>query len=89
MTNPEFQPATENHPEGENGTTPKELEILPRLVREKLGLSVAEMAELIGMSEFGYRNWEAGSRRPGGPALKLLALLDAQPKQVLDLLKAL
>lgn len=87
MTNPEFHPATKNHAKGENGTTPKELEILPERVREKLGLSVAEMAELVGMSEFGYRNWEAGSRRPGGPALKLVALLDAQPQLILDWLK--
>lgn len=88
MTNPELQQATCNHLVGENETSENEPEILPESVREKLGLDSAEMAELIGMSEFGYRSWEMGNRRPGGPALKLLALLDAQPKQVLGWLQA-
>ncbi len=54
----------------------------PRTVREKAGLTEAEMAGLIGMSEFAYREWEKGTRRPGGPAFKLLALLDAQPRDM-------
>lgn len=59
----------------------------PHEVREKAGLTVAEMANLIGMSEFGYKLWESGSRRPGGPAFKLLALLDAHPKETVARLR--
>ncbi|KUJ76213.1 hypothetical protein AVO45_12930 [Ruegeria marisrubri] len=60
----------------------------PVEVREKAGLSVSEMAELIGMSESGYRMWEKGMRQPGGPAFKLLALLDAQPRDMVARLQA-
>ncbi|CUK15882.1 putative zinc finger/helix-turn-helix protein, YgiT family [Shimia thalassica] len=88
MTNPKPQRAI-SHPSTE-GTETSDCarELLPGIVRKKLGLSMADMAELIGMSEFGYHNWEMGNRRPGGPALKLLALLDVQPKAILDWLKA-
>lgn len=87
MTNPELQQAMCNHPADENGPSENTPGILPSSVREKLGLDIAQMAVLIGMSEFGYRNWEMGSRRPGGPAQKLLALLDAQPEKILGWLK--
>ncbi|WP_216825804.1 DNA-binding transcriptional regulator [Ruegeria sp. EL01] len=59
----------------------------PLEVREKAGLTAAEMAELIGMSEIGYKLWESGARRPGGPAYKLLALLDAHPKETVARLR--
>ncbi len=59
----------------------------PLEVREKAGLTVAEMANLIGMSELGYELWEKGTRRPGGPAFKLLALLDAHPKETVARLR--
>ncbi len=59
----------------------------PLEVREKTGLTVAEMAELIGMSESGYKLWESGARRPGGPAYKLLALLYAHPKETVTRLR--
>ena len=59
----------------------------PLEVREKAGLTVEEMAELIGMSESGYELWENGTRRPGGPAFKLLALLDAHPKETVARLR--
>ncbi len=89
MTNPELQKATCSHPADDNVTSENEPEILPGSVRDKLGLSSAQMAELIGMSEVGYNSWEMGRRRPGGPALKLLALLDSHPKMVLGWLKGL
>ncbi|MBE1282841.1 MAG: hypothetical protein GJ676_05980 [Rhodobacteraceae bacterium] len=89
MTNPELQQATGNHPKDDNETSDNRQDLLPGIVRKKLGLSSPDMAELFGMSEVGYRSWEVGSRRPGGPALKLLALLDLQPKKVLFWLNAL
>ena len=47
----------------------------PRAVREKAALSEEDMAHLMGMSCDGYRLWENGQRRPGGPAFKLLGLI--------------
>ncbi len=48
----------------------------PEAVREAAGLSVEEMADLMGMSLNGYQSWESGLRRPGGPAQRLLQLID-------------
>ncbi len=58
----------------------------PRHVREKAGLTAADMAELMGMGEYGYTAWERGIRRPGGPAFQLLKVLAAAPEHVLLLL---
>lgn len=59
----------------------------PRAVREDTGLSVPQMAELIGMSVQGYEFWENGLRRPGGPARRLLQLIDNDVKAVRDVLQ--
>lgn len=69
-------------------TSPQEADPDPRAIREKAGLTRAEMAELLGMSEFGYSAWEAGTRRPGGPAFQLLRLIEADPQMVRATLKA-
>jgi DNA-binding transcriptional regulator YiaG len=61
----------------------------PQSVRNKAGLSLTEMADLIGMSEAGYNAWEKGTRRPGGPAYKLLFLLDNNPKDIVAQLSRL
>lgn len=53
--------------------TPNRLD--PRVIREKAALSEQDMANLLGMSANGYRLWENGQRRPGGPAFKLLGLM--------------
>ncbi|WP_137703145.1 helix-turn-helix domain-containing protein [Marimonas lutisalis] len=60
----------------------------PRAVREKAALDQSQMAELMGMSDFGYSAWERGHRRPGGPAYQLLRLIDADPDRVLKVLAA-
>lgn len=66
-------------------TSKVELENLnPRTVRDKAGLNVSEMADLMGMSEVGYVSWENGTRRPGGPAYKLLFLLDRNPEDIVS-----
>lgn len=54
----------------------------PQSVRKKAGLSLTEMANLMGMSEEGYETWEKGTRRPGGPAYKLLLLLNNNPNDI-------
>ncbi|MDF0599318.1 helix-turn-helix domain-containing protein [Psychromarinibacter sp. C21-152] len=51
-------------------------ELNPRTVREEAGLSPEEMADLLGMGLYGYQSWEAGRRRPGGPARQMLKLID-------------
>lgn len=55
----------------------------PKAVREKAGLPQTEMAALLGMGSFGYRQWEEGTRRPGGPAFRLLYLLNDNPANVI------
>ena len=61
----------------------------PLSVRSKAGLDLTEMANLMGMSEAGYEAWEKGTRRPGGPAFKLLYLLDNNPKEIVAQLSRL
>jgi DNA-binding transcriptional regulator YiaG len=61
--------------------------ISPADVREKAGLSTAEMADLLGMSASGYSQWEAGTRRPGGPAYRLLHLISREGQTVIDALR--
>ena len=70
-------------------TTPDIEQIDPKDVRAKTGLAPGEMAALMGMSEYGYNAWEAGHRRPGGPAYRLLALISADPDTTTARLAAL
>jgi putative transcriptional regulator len=58
-----------------------------REIREKIGLSQARFAPLLGVSVSGLRKWEQGVRRPGGAALTLLHVMDRNPQAVLDALK--
>jgi len=64
-------------------------QLSPQAVRKENGLTQLEMAELLGMSEFGYTEWESGNRRAGGPAYRLLHLIDRDGDQVLDALRAI
>src|SRR5262249_12099412 len=54
--------------------------------RAKLGLSQGDFAAAFGVSVGTVRNWEQGRRRPEGPARVLLAVIDKDPKTVLDAL---
>lgn len=87
MTGPDPSLVPVDPAQGTRSDTNSEPVATPLDVREKAGLTVAEMAELIGMSEFGYKLWESGARSPGGPAYKLLALLDAHPKETVSRLR--
>ncbi|MEL7115854.1 MAG: hypothetical protein AAGP08_09725 [Pseudomonadota bacterium] len=60
----------------------------PKSVRERLELKRAEMAALFGMSEYGYGQWEDGNRRPGGPAYRLLFVLDGAGPETAARLRA-
>jgi len=55
-------------------------------VREKIGLSQAKFAMLIGVSKRTLENWEQGRRHPSGPAKALLRILDADPKHAVEAL---
>ncbi len=87
MTGPDSSLVPVDPAQGNRSDTNSEPFATPLEVREKAGLTAAEMAELIGMSESGYKLWESGVRRPGGPAYKLLALLDAHPKETVTRLR--
>jgi putative transcriptional regulator len=51
--------------------------------RGKLGLSQEDFAHAFGVSVGTVRNWEQGRRRPDGPALVLLNVIDKAPRTVL------
>jgi len=61
--------------------------LTPESVRKSVGLTRAEMATLLGMSDFGYAQWELGSRRAGGPAYRLLHLIQESGTPVIESLK--
>lgn len=52
-------------------------------VRARLGLSQAQFAARFGFSVATLRHWERGDRRPQGPALVLLNLIDREPHVVM------
>jgi len=54
----------------------------PREVRERVKLTQAQMAPLMGMSVSGYRKWEQGQRRISGPAAALLKVIEREPDAV-------
>lgn len=47
-----------------------------RAMREKFKLSQAVLASVLNTSVSTIRKWEQGDKRPSGPSLKLLNLLD-------------
>lgn len=49
-------------------------------LREALGVSRAEFADAVGASTALVQSWELGRRQPSGVAVKLLALLQRDPK---------
>ena len=54
-----------------------------RGIRERLGLSQAQFALLIGISVSTLQNWEQGRREPEGPARALLRVADRNPEALL------
>lgn len=47
-----------------------------RALRERLRLSQAELAAVLGTSVSTVRRWELGDKKPSGPSLKLLDLIE-------------
>lgn len=60
----------------------------PEVVRKAAGLAPDEMADLMGMGDYGYSAWERGVKTPGGPARKLLALIASDPPKMIAALRA-
>jgi putative transcriptional regulator len=53
-------------------------------VRENLGLSQQELADLLGISRRTLENWEQGRREPTGAAKVLLRVAERHPEAVLE-----
>ena len=49
-------------------------------IRERLGLTQARFAALMGVSSRTLQNWEQGRREPEGPAKALLRVVDREPQ---------
>lgn len=58
--------------------SPKEIKAL----RSKYHISQAVLAAVINISPSTVRQWEIGEKRPGGPSLKLLNILDTKGLKV-------
>jgi DNA-binding transcriptional regulator YiaG len=56
---------------GTPDVTPEEIQQL----RQRLGLTQLELAKWLGVTESSVSLWEAGKRRPRGPAHRLLRLI--------------
>lgn len=54
-------------------------------LRLSLGVSRAEFADAVGASPSLVQSWELGRRAPSGVAVKLLALLQRNPKLINEL----
>ncbi|QTA84648.1 NadS family protein [Desulfonema magnum] len=57
-----------------------------RAIRNKTGMSQNEFASTIGISPQTLRYWEKGRRKPKGPVLVLLNIIDKAPDTILDIL---
>ena len=53
-------------------------------IREKMGLSQARFAELLGVSVRTLQDWEQGRRTPSGAARTLLLVAAKNPQAILE-----
>jgi putative transcriptional regulator len=53
-----------------------------KAIRQELGKSQSEFAQMIGVGVSTLQNWEQGRRRPRGPARALLMVAARNPKAV-------
>jgi putative transcriptional regulator len=59
-----------------------------KAIRGKLGMTQPDFARAFRVSLGTVRNWEQGRRRPEGPALTLLGVIEKEPNAVLRAIKA-
>lgn len=57
-----------------------------KAIRERLGLSQRQMANLMGVSVDTLQNWEQNRRKPRGAAKTLLLIAARHPEAVLDIM---
>ena len=57
-------------------------------IREKLGLTQGQFADMLCISLATLRNWEQGRTFPEGAAIALLRVADSKPEAVLQALHA-
>lgn len=50
-----------------------------KAIRNKTGLSQVQFAQKLNISPKTVQNWEQGTRRPTGPAITLMQLIDKNP----------
>lgn len=55
-------------------------------LRHRVGMTQEQFAARFGVSVATLRHWERGDRKPQGPALVLLNLIEREPKAILRLL---
>ena len=67
-----------------HGETPASIEAMPakaiRALRLQLGLTQTESAALLNVPNVTAISWENGTRKPGGTALRLLAVAQHHPE---------
>ena len=56
-------------------------------IREDLGQTQADFAQLLKIPVGTLRNWEQGRRTPQGPAQALLKIIEHMPKQSIKILQ--
>lgn len=54
-----------------------------KAIRGRVGMTQVEFAMAFGISLGTLRHWERGDRRPHGPALALLTVIEKEPEAVL------
>jgi len=59
-----------------------------KAIRERLSVSQAQFAHMIGVNVTTLQNWEQGRRQPHGPAKALLKVASEKPEAVLEALHA-
>ncbi len=57
-----------------------------RALRVKVGMTQEQFAARFGFSTATLRHWERGDRKPQGPALVLLNVIESNPAAVMDAL---
>jgi putative transcriptional regulator len=59
-----------------------------KMVRKNLGMTQKDFALSLGISLATLRHWERGDRKPHGPALILLNLVEKDPNTIFRILEA-
>ena len=64
--------------------TPKHVDVVA--LRRRIGMTQKQFAARFGVSVATLRHWERGDRKPQGPALILLNVIEHNPKAVMQAL---